>query len=1042
MRSPLLGIAATAFFFPVLAPAAHGDGNNALGFFHREVGKVNFATAAIHSADSGTISLSTVPAGAVIRKVYYYYVAISNVIPTASTFAGNSLPIQVIGLAPGTSAGKRERAFRNDVTSIVTGNGSYSYSRTAFGLSRGAALVVLYEDATLIADWQIELHDGCHSGGTADGANGSWVNPVTYTGFTVDATAPREVETALLIQGGNSPQGERYLFARQADPLTILAGDNPATLSMEWDRFDVSSWFLGGETQARGNCSEIADAIEWMAGVLRVRITPPIVDITPPELTIAMPADQEVVAGSLATVTICVRDENGTTITSSPPLVWSPSTFAAPTMGESDASFALVEGANALTITATDEFGNSTTRSVTIRLDTVVPAVSITEPADGAILGLASATLSADVADATATSVVSTPAGIEALLVAGGGSVSGTVALAEGANTLSVSATDEAGHSGGTSITVLIDTTPPDLVVIAPVAGAVVGESPITLTVHVNDATATTVTFDGTTATLPAGGGSVSGAVALLEGANGIVVSATDAAGNTASRTIGVALDLTAPVVNIDLPADGDSFGPGEESIALIATIDDANATEVVSMPAGVATSFGPGGGIAIGAIELAEGANAITVVATDAVGRTGSYAITVVLDTTAPIVTIDSPAPEAFARGVTEFHASADDVAPGTGVSRVAFFVDAAEVASLEAPPFETTIDTAALADGPHELTAVATDGKGNAGTAASAIVVDNTAPVIVLGGLFDGGIVAGLVDFTAAAGDEGVGLVAIEMRVAGAAPLVDGSTSYMIPVGADTRFGQEDTTTRLDGLLAIQARAVDAAGNEAITTVEVVVDNTAPTKSLVTPPHGSPVSGTIALTAEANDANLRDLAILVDGAAVGTSLFSPFTVSFDTTARLDGAMQVTVVVRDLAGNTSTCTADVTVDNLSIAMTPRHLNLHSKAKGEAHVIVVVEGRSAGLLVPAAANQLELRVAGGNPVPVQLDHPTLDALGDRDLDGVPDLMLRFDRKALVASIQAGINAHLIDPELPVVVTLLAHGANVIGADAVRVTVKP
>ncbi len=670
-----------------------------------------------------------------------------------------------------------------------------------------------------------------------------------------------------------------------------------------------------------------------------------------------------------------------------------------------------------------------------IDLDSTPPMITIGSPSNGAILGTTSVTLAGSVTDDCGSTVESTPAGVSATLAAGTSPVSGTVPLlVEGENILSLSATDAAGNAGGTSIMVIRDTIPPAIEVLTPPEGAILGIAPAGLTIRVTDATATSVVFGGNSASVAAGGGQVSGDVSLDEGFNSIAITATDAAGNTASVDHPLLLDLTAPVVMIQSPLNGECFGPGDSPIAVVASVDDLTATQVASTPAGVTASLPAGGGLVSGAVQLSEGTNTITVSATDDVSRTGSASIAVLLDTTPPLVTLDSPASGAFVRGTIDLHASAQDVVPGTGVSQVDLEADAVLVTSITAPPYETFFDTTSVPDGSHSFTAVGYDGKNNSASAGAFVIVDNTPPSIAVTTPGNGWLVSGNIPFGVSASDATSGLTSIRMLAGGAAPTVDDSILYVAPVASDSRLGEINTTAFLDGALELAALAKDAAGNESLATATVTVDNTAPEKSLISPTDGSVVSGTMQILASANDSNLDSLEIRVDNVSLGSSTVSPFSVSFDTGSRLDGTLQVTVIATDLAGNTSTCTASVTVDNITVCLRPRTLNLKSKG-GDHSVTGIFEGASVALLLPPELHHVELRVPGGNPVPAT---PGFGSLGDEDDDGIPDTVLKFDRQALIASIRAGIAGGHIQPESSVTLAVVAEGGTVIGTDVIRI----
>jgi hypothetical protein len=112
-----------------------------------------------------------------------------------------------------------------------------------------------------------------------------------------------------------------------------------------------------------------------------------------------------------------------------------------------------------------------------------------------------------------------------------------------------------------------------------------------------------------------------------------------------------------------------------------------------------------------------------------------GVVKVAVVADTAAPLVSIATPTGGTVSGNVLVRANASDNV----GVAGVRFMDGATQVgAEVTATPFQTTWNTAAIADGAHTLTAIARDGAGNAATStpvvvtvANAVVVP-TAPVV----------------------------------------------------------------------------------------------------------------------------------------------------------------------------------------------------------------------------------------------------------------------------------------------------------------------
>jgi hypothetical protein len=687
-------------------------------------------------------------------------------------------------------------------------------------------------------------------------------------------------------------------------------------------------------------------------------------------------------------------------------------------------------GADYIALNLSGSFDSSFFVNLQVELapaDSVPPVVEIESPAPGTVIADAAVPVRATVDDASATTVSSTPAGIAGSLPPGGGTVTGTVELAsDGEHTISVSATDAAGNVGGTSVTVVRDATPPGVTVLSPAAGSLLGESPVTVTVEVDDLTATTVAIAGDEVALPAGGGIATFSVVLIEGENEIGIAVTDAAGNVTPASRVVNLDTTAPLVRIDAPDDGDCFGSGDSPVAVTATVDDASATTVVSSPAGISESLAAGGGVVAGAVSLVEGMNTITVTATDPTGRSGEDSITVVLDTTPPSVDFVSPGDGDPVRGTIDVGILASDPAPGSGVDRVELSVDGTLRETLAAAPFETGLDTTALSDGWHTLSARAIDGKGNAREVEVSVLVDNTPPTVAVTGVLHGDIVGGTISLGFSVSDDTSGVVSATLTVGGLAPTTDPSVVYDLPVSSDARTGSEMTTRWLDGEIQVVARAVDDAGNESEAIVTITLDNTNPEKALVSPGDGDVVSGTITLEATGADANLDEIRLLVDGVVVASSTASPLTASLDTTTRLDGEMEVKAIVSDLAGNVTECAARVTLDNMALAISPSTLNV--TAKGGAPVFAELTGPNLALLLPVESHTISLIVPGGSPVPAETGWD-----GDDELSGPggTSLRVRFSRAALSAAVLAGLdNGSIPAGAETVTVTLVADGREI------------
>lgn len=197
-----------------------------------------------------------------------------------------------------------------------------------------------------------------------------------------------------------------------------------------------------------------------------------------PVITISSPSNGAYVANSKQPIVFTVTDESGGsgvklsslvikldgTIVSSPSYV-----STAITNGYSityTPSSTLNDGSHTVTITCEDNDGNvSNEKSTTFTVDTIPPTINISSPTSGFVTNTPSLTIRGTTNDATSSPVTvkiklgGTDQGT--VTVGSDGSFSKTVTLAEGNNTIVVTATDAAGKSSSVTRTVTLDTSVP-----------------------------------------------------------------------------------------------------------------------------------------------------------------------------------------------------------------------------------------------------------------------------------------------------------------------------------------------------------------------------------------------------------------------------------------------------------------------------------------------------------------------------------------------------------------------------------------------------
>lgn len=129
---------------------------------------------------------------------------------------------------------------------------------------------------------------------------------------------------------------------------------------------------------------------------------------------------------------------------------------------------ALGDGNHTVSISASDNDGNAATaKSTTFKVDTVPPTLNISAPAEGLITASASLTVKGSTNDATSSPVTITIKlnGTDqgSVTVGSDGSFGKTITLAEGDNTIVITATDSAGKTSSVTRSVTLDTSVPKI---------------------------------------------------------------------------------------------------------------------------------------------------------------------------------------------------------------------------------------------------------------------------------------------------------------------------------------------------------------------------------------------------------------------------------------------------------------------------------------------------------------------------------------------------------------------------------------------------
>ena len=327
-----------------------------------------------------------------------------------------------------------------------------------------------------------------------------------------------------------------------------------------------------------------------------------------------------------------------------------------------------------ITGTVTDLAGHTATASLTVKLDTIAPAIQAIVSSEGPTAG-----------DVTVTfACLDSGSGVEACPPA-------RVLTTEGAGqVVTGTVTDRAGNSATASVTVTIDRSRPTIIASLDRGANAAGwhNAPVTVTFTCEDP-------GGNVLSCPAP------VVVSTDGANQIVTgTVTDQAGNTATTSITVNLDTTAPAISAAAPA-GWSRTPATVTFAC----EDALS--------GVAQCQEP-------VVVSGDGTHAVVGAVSDRAGNVAQATAQVRIDTVAPTISASAErAPNAagwYNAPVTVSFTCADE---GSGVSACA-------------PPI--TVSTEGTAT---PVTGTVTDAAGNTASVSLPINLDTTPPVVRVTGV-----------------------------------------------------------------------------------------------------------------------------------------------------------------------------------------------------------------------------------------------------------------------------------------------------------------
>ena len=356
----------------------------------------------------------------------------------------------------------------------------------------------------------------------------------------------------------------------------------------------------------------------------------------------------------------------------------------------------LVEGANAITVTAEDTAGNTKTQTFTVTLDTVAPAIQITGVSEGDIVsGNISAAITGD-ADLHTYTWTLTSTGVNQTGTKTNVSYN-TPAGTKDIFTLIVDAYDSVGNMTRETLTFNVDTAAPVITNGAFEAlsknnqNISITVSPVTADVEVNIyKDGIRVMNAGIVETENAGAGTKSYSfTASAEGSYSVSVSAINGP-SVASKTLNFVIDKTAPVISITGVEDGQTYTT-KPSIAFSAT-SSATTTATLTKSGAAAQTIGSGYEVA------ANGTYTLLVTSTDAAGNTATQTLSFTVNVPTTPVNPGGGTPGGTPGGGTTVPpvVPVPPVTPPTSSADVEKVLTAAEVAKMNSITVEGAVTLA----------------------------------------------------------------------------------------------------------------------------------------------------------------------------------------------------------------------------------------------------------------------------------------------------------------------------------------------------------
>jgi len=524
-----------------------------------------------------------------------------------------------------------------------------------------------------------------------------------------------------------------------ATPTITLSGSKPANTAIVVNGNTLVP--LDGTTawQATYTLSQGANSLAITArdsqnfSSLPVTLTV-VLDATPPQVTATTPTNNEILKTAPGAVTFTLTDTlsplaytatlNGATVTNAYGFnvagTWSISGSGTTGMVTFTPTSTLVEGTYTFVIKPTDILANGFTCTLTFTIDSTPPAVPGIDPVTAPINTTSKTITGTKSSDSASVAVSCAGASIGTISYPTSTTWSVNVSgLKEGSNTITVYAVDTVGNPSATATaTITVDTTSP--AVGATPAGGIY-KSTQSIAIAANEQAVIYYTMDGSTPTVSAT--IYSQPISILESVT-LKYFGRDLAGNNSEiKTENYVIDATPPVLAISTLSYG--AYTNNEILNIAGTVTDDTGVKEITVN-DTAVQVNADGSFSY-ALLLKNGVNSITIAATDSAGNMAADTRTVILDQTAPVLAVTTPADNSKTGKVLLEVSGTVDKTSAVTVKRK----DIVQSALMNGGAFNATVT---LEPGNNTIEITATDLAGNQSSLKRTVLYDDQKPSLAI--------------------------------------------------------------------------------------------------------------------------------------------------------------------------------------------------------------------------------------------------------------------------------------------------------------------